>query len=295
MLLDASPASTADAAAVTAAALAAATAAATAAASATAAGGGGHGRRFRRANCGVFSAANEASPGLLRALGRRGGGPSSVSLEAFVDKCNRRLQCSGMQIQAGFDGEASALSLRSMPGLELSREEGQKAGPKLHLMGEADVACAADKCARCSSSRSCAAGAAVALPAFVRLCAEHRVASAPQLLRWLLELRWVEAEAPVCASDGRQLTLGPSFYLVRRRCAAEARGLEAACMRHLQTTFGAAGAALQPLPRRVPPGLPSRDAQQTAAPGARLAHLLLLRRSVEACVKETSAAAETLP
>ncbi|KAL8446333.1 hypothetical protein Emed_005070 [Eimeria media] len=147
--------------------------------------------------------------GLVRALGRRGGGPSSTSLEAFVDKCNRRLQCSGMQIQTGFDGEASALTLRSLPGAELPREDQQqKAGPKLHFMGDADVTCAAELLNKILRTR-----APVALPAFVRLCAEHRVPSAPQLLRWLLELRWIEAEAAVSASDGKQLTLGPNFYL----------------------------------------------------------------------------------
>ncbi|KAL8436637.1 hypothetical protein ACSSS7_001567 [Eimeria intestinalis] len=148
--------------------------------------------------------------GLARALGRRGWGPSPVSLEAFVDKCNRRLQYSGVQLQTGFDGEASAITLRSLPGLELPREDQQQKArvKQLHFMGDADVACAAELFNRILRTR-----APVALRAFVQLCAEHRVPSAPQLLRWLLELRWVKAEAPVCATDGRQLTLGPSFYL----------------------------------------------------------------------------------
>ncbi|KAL8445526.1 hypothetical protein Emag_005101 [Eimeria magna] len=233
--------------------------------------------------------------GLVRALGRRAGSPSFAAVEAFVDKCNRRLQCSGMQIQqgsnrkcllfAGFDGEASAYTLRSLPGAELPREEQhQKTGPKLHFMGDADVACAAELFDRIMRTR-----AAVPLPAFVRLCAEHRVPSAPQLLRWLLELRWVEAEAAACASDGRQLTLGPSFYLdVLPRLEGWTLPACAICKQPslLQVGKSKLCAALQQLPRRVPPGLHSRDAQQAAAAGAPLPHLLLLRRSLEACMND---------
>ncbi|KAL8424423.1 hypothetical protein Efla_001025 [Eimeria flavescens] len=147
---------------------------------------------------------------LLGALQQRScGSGSPLTLDAFVEACNRRLECSGFQVVMGFDGEGPALSLRGAPLLEAPRgEQLQKTLHKLHRMGEAEACCIAGECC-CLFVWS-----AVGLSDFVRLCAKHRVHSAPQLLRLLLELRWVAAEAAAAGeSRERRLTLGPGFYL----------------------------------------------------------------------------------
>lgn len=146
---------------------------------------------------------------LLSMLRRRTSG-SRPSLDEFLATCNRQIACSGMQIYMGFDGETSALALRCDAAAELpSREEPlQKSLHKLHLLGDVEYACAAAIFERILETRT-----DLSLKDFVRLCATHRVPSAPKFLRYMLELRWLASEASNHNPEKRQLTLGPCFYL----------------------------------------------------------------------------------
>lgn len=146
---------------------------------------------------------------LLSALrGHSRGLPSS--LDEFVAACNRRLARSGMQICVGFDGESSSLVLRSSAAAELplKAESLQKVLNKLYILSDAEVECTAAIFEEIMKN-----SAAISLPDFVRLCAVHRVPSAPKLVRSLLDIRWISSEAPEEQPDDRQLTLGPCFYL----------------------------------------------------------------------------------
>ncbi|OEH79428.1 hypothetical protein cyc_07981 [Cyclospora cayetanensis] len=131
-------------------------------------------------------------------------GEDPPSLDAFVALCNGRLTDSGMQVVMGFDGSGSSLTLRSTAFLDLwpgSGESLHKAVSKRSLLSAQDAACTA--------------GGAVSLVEFTKLCANHRVLSAPRLLRCLLEHRWIAAEKQDSSSDfriARQLTLGPCFF-----------------------------------------------------------------------------------